>query len=78
MKNLIATLMLGLGLAFGGVNAIAQTATETAPAAMETTAPAAAEAPAAEEAAAEPTVNKGDVAWMMVSTILVVLMVLPG
>lgn len=91
MKNLIATLMLGLGLALGGVNAIAQTATE-APAAMETTqaapaaaeapaaveAPAAAEAPAAEEAAAAPTVDKGDVAWMLVSTILVVLMVLPG
>ncbi|MDR7152072.1 Amt family ammonium transporter [Hydrogenophaga palleronii] len=91
MKNLIATLMLGLGLALGGVNAFAQTATE-APAAMETTqaapaaaeapaaveAPAAAEAPAAEEAAAAPTVDKGDVAWMMVSTILVVLMVLPG
>jgi Amt family ammonium transporter len=78
MKNLIATLMLGLGLAFGGVNAIAQTATEAPPAAMETTAATAAEAPAAEEAAVEPTVNKGDVAWMMVSTILVVLMVLPG
>ncbi|MDO8904959.1 ammonium transporter [Hydrogenophaga sp.] len=78
MKNLIATLMLGLGLAFGGVNAIAQTATEAPAAAMETTeaAPVAAEAPAAEEAA--PTVDKGDVAWMMVSTILVVLMVLPG
>jgi ammonium transporter, Amt family len=36
----------------------------------------AAEAPAAEEA--KPTVDKGDVAWMMVSTILVVLMVVPG
>jgi Amt family ammonium transporter len=36
----------------------------------------AAEAPAAEEA--KPTVDKGDVAWMMVSTILVVMMVIPG
>jgi len=80
MKNLIATLMLGLGLALGGVSAIAQTATEAPAAALETTeaAPAAAEAPAAEAAEAAPTVDKGDVAWMMVATILVVLMVLPG
>jgi Amt family ammonium transporter len=90
MKKLIASLLLGVGLAFGGF-AIAQTA---APAATETPAvtapaadaPAAAAAPAApaapaEAAAAEapkPTVDKGDVAWMMVSTILVVLMVIPG
>ncbi len=80
MKNLIATLMLGLGLALGGVSAIAQTATEAPAVTMETTeaAPAAAEAPAPEAAEAAPTVDKGDVAWMMVSTILVVLMVLPG
>ena len=35
----------------------------------------AAEAPAAE---APPTVDKGDVAWMMVSTLLVIMMVIPG
>jgi len=91
MKKLLATLLLGMGLALGGLNAVAQT-TE-APAAVsapvEAAAPAAetpaveapaaavaAEAPAAEEA--KPTVDKGDVAWMMVSTILVVLMVVPG
>ncbi|MDO9149682.1 MAG: ammonium transporter [Hydrogenophaga sp.] len=91
MKKLLATLLLGLGLALGGLNAVAQT-TE-APAAVsapvEAAAPAAeapaveapaaavaTEAPAAEEV--KPTVDKGDVAWMMVSTILVVLMVVPG
>jgi len=79
MKKLIASLLLGLGLAFGGLNAVAQTTdapvvAETA--VVEAAAPAAEAAPAEVEAA--PTVDKGDVAWMMVSTILVVLMVLPG
>lgn len=90
MKKLIVSLTLGLGLALGGLSAIAQTAPEApiviaqadtaaAPAAAEA-APAVAEAaPAAAEAAAPaPTVDKGDVAWMMVSTILVVMMVIPG
>ena len=54
-------------------------AAEAAPAAPAA-APAAA-APAAPAAAAEapaPVPNKGDTAWMMVATILVILMVLPG
>ena len=77
MKKLIASLLLGLGLAFGGLNAMAQTT--DAPVAAEVAAPAAeAAAPAEAEAAPAPTVDKGDVTWMMVSTILVVLMVLPG
>ena len=46
-------------------------ASEAAPAATE----AAAEAPAAEAA---PVVEKGDVAWMLTSTLLVLLMVVPG
>ncbi|MDP2219120.1 MAG: ammonium transporter [Hydrogenophaga sp.] len=98
MKKLIASLLLGAGLAFGGLSAIAQTAPADAPA---VTAPAADAAPAVEVAPdarpaqadaaqaaavpesaateeAKPTVDKGDVAWMMVSTILVVLMVIPG
>src|ERR1044072_9200429 len=33
---------------------------------------------AAPAAAAEPTVNKGDNAWMLVSTVLVLLMTIPG
>ena len=79
MKNFIASLMLGLGLAFGGGHAIAQTAAPTeAPAVTAPAEAPAAAAPAAEAAAPAPTVDKGDVAWMMVSTILVVLMVLPG
>ncbi len=100
MKKLLATLLLGAGLAFGGLNALAQTteapaaATAPADAAAAPAAPDAAAAPAAEapaaaaEAAApaeaapaeeaKPTVDKGDVAWMMVSTILVILMVVPG
>jgi len=43
-------------------------------------APAAAAAPAAAEAAAPaaPVPNKGDTAWMMVSTLLVILMTVPG
>ncbi|MGE0349187.1 ammonium transporter [Hydrogenophaga sp.] len=92
MKKLIATLFLGMGLAFGGLNAMAQTAAPAeapaaaapaadtaAPAAapMAAEAPAAAEAAPAEEAVKE-TMDKGDVAWMMVATVLVVLMVVPG
>ncbi len=91
MKKLLATLFLGLGLALGGAGIHAQTApaadTPTALTAPADAAPAAAPAPAAAEAApaaAEaapaptPTVNKGDVAWMMVATLLVILMTVPG
>ncbi len=96
MKKLIASLLLGAGLAFGGLGAIAQTAAPAADApaaaapaaaapAAEAPAPAAAAAPAAAEAAApaapeapKETVDKGDVTWMMISTILVILMVVPG
>ncbi len=95
MKKLIASLLLGAGLAFGGLSAIAQTAAPaadapaaTAPAAApaaEAPAPAAAAAPAAAEAAApaapeapKETVDKGDVTWMMISTVLVIMMVIPG
>lgn len=51
---------------------VAETVTETV---AEAPAP---EAAPAEEAAAEPTVDKGDVAWMLTSTLLVLLMVVPG
>ena len=40
--------------------------------------PSLAQAPAAAPAAAEPTVNKGDNAWMLVSTVLVLMMTIPG
>ncbi|HEV7272286.1 ammonium transporter [Pseudoxanthomonas sp.] len=64
----------------------AEATAEAAPAAeavTETVVETVTEAPApeaapAEEAAAEPTVDKGDVAWMLTSTLLVLLMVVPG
>ncbi len=79
MKKFLASLLLGLGLAIGGGAAIAQTTTEAPPAATAPAAEApAAAAPAAAEEAPKETVDKGDVAWMMLSTILVLLMVVPG
>jgi Amt family ammonium transporter len=90
MKKLLASLLLGLGLAIGGGAALAQTtpAADAAPAAAApaapaaeaapAAAPAAEAAPAAAEEAPKETVDKGDVAWMMVSTVLVIMMVIPG
>ena len=51
-------------------------AAATAPAAAA--APAAEAAPAAAPAAAAPVANKGDVAWMIVATLLVIMMTVPG
>ena len=88
MKKLLLSLTLGLSLLAGGTAALAQAAaTPEAPAAaMAQSAPAEAApaadsaAPAAAPAAATPevTVDKGDVAWMMVSTLLVIFMAVPG
>ncbi len=50
---------------------------EAAPAAAAAAAPAAGAAPAA-PAAKAPEPNKGDTAWMMVSTLLVIMMAVPG
>ena len=65
MKKLYAMLpaALALGLAGGGV--LAQDAATVV-------------APAVEAAAAAPIVEKGDVAWIMTSTLLVLFMALPG
>jgi len=49
-----------------------------APAAAAAAAPAAAASDAAPAAAPAPVPNKGDTAWMMVSTLLVILMTVPG
>jgi Amt family ammonium transporter len=83
MKKLLVSFALGLSLLTTGVAALAQAPaatpaamTEAAPAAAVMAAPVAAAAAAAPEAA--PVPNKGDTAWMMVSTILVILMVVPG
>ena len=89
MKKLLASLALGLSLLTGGA-ALAQApapAAAEAPAAAATAevkpavaAPAAATAaaPAAAEAAPAPVPNKGDTGWMMVSTLLVIMMAIPG
>ncbi|WP_297720755.1 ammonium transporter [Limnohabitans sp. Rim8] len=93
MKKLLASLALGFSLlaaapAFSAdAPAAAAAATEAkadaapapaagAPAAAMSAAAAPAEAPA--EAAPVLVPNKGDTAWMMVSTILVIMMVVPG
>ena len=79
MKKLIFSLTLGLSLALGGLSAIAQTAPELPIAVAQVVAQAdTAAAPAAAEASPEETVDKGDVAWMMISTVLVIMMVIPG
>ena len=83
MKKLFLSLALGLGLLTAGSFALAQTegpaasaseAQAAAPAAATVAAEAA--APAAAAPAAVP--NKGDIAWMMVCTLLVILMAVPG
>ncbi|MBI5278809.1 MAG: ammonium transporter [Burkholderiales bacterium] len=90
MRKLLASLALGLGLLAGSPAALAQAPAApaaSAPAAEAASAPAAAAAPAAATAAAPapapaaapaPVPNKGDTAWMTVSTLLVILMTLPG
>jgi Amt family ammonium transporter len=94
MKKLLASLALGISLLFGSSAVMAQApaapASEATVAAVAASvaseavaAPAAMAAseaaPAAEAAAAPaPVPNKGDTAWMMVSTLLVILMTIPG
>ncbi len=83
MKKLFTVLALLGALGFAGAPAVAQDKPAEAPAAAAAmTAPAAtpaAAAPAAPaEAAPAPTPNKGDTAWMMMATILVILMTVPG
>ena len=88
MKKLIASIALGLAVfGFAGASyaqaasapeAAASAAAMAAPAAA-TTAAAAAPAPAAAASvAAAPVANKGDVAWMIVATALVIMMSVPG
>lgn len=71
MKKLFAILLAALTVGFAG-GVFAQE-TPAAPAVE-----AVVEAAAAAEAAVEATVNKGDVAWIMTSTLLVLFMALPG
>ena len=89
MKKLFVSLALGLSLLASGTLALAQTpaatdtpAAVTAPAAADAApaaaAPAAAPAAEAAPAAIKETVDKGDVTWMMIATVLVIMMVIPG
>jgi len=86
MKKLFASLLLGLSLLAGGTAAWAQTpaapeaatAPAAAPAAEAAAPAAAAPEPAAPEAAPAPKLDSGDTAWMLTSTLLVILMTIPG
>ncbi len=81
MRKLVAMLALGLAvLGFMGPS-FAQDAAASAPAAAAAATaapPAAAAAADAAPAAAAPVANKGDVAWMIVATLLVIMMTIPG
>ncbi|MEP6791048.1 MAG: ammonia channel protein, partial [Ramlibacter sp.] len=92
MKKLILSLALGLAaLGFAGASIAQDAASAPAAAASMAAAPAAmasAAAPAAADAASAasapaaaastPVANKGDVAWMIVATLLVIMMTVPG
>ena len=87
MKKLLVSLALGLGVLTTGLTSLAQTPAPAAEAAVAAEAPAAApaatapaaapEAPAA-AAAPAPKIDSGDTAWMLTSTLLVILMTIPG
>jgi ammonium transporter, Amt family len=86
MRKLFATLLTVLAVGFAGGVAAQDAAVTVAPvleeavAVVETAAEAAVAVESVAEVAAEEeiVVNKGDVAWMMTATLLVLLMVLPG
>jgi Amt family ammonium transporter len=79
MKQLFAALALGLSLlAPAWAQDAAASAVDAASAVVATAAPAAEAASAAPAAAPAPQINKGDTAWMMVATLLVILMSVPG
>jgi Amt family ammonium transporter len=76
MKKLLAILLTAISLF--GMSGLALAADEPA-AAAPAAAVATADAPAAEAAAAAaPVPDKGDTAWMMIATVLVILMTIPG
>jgi Amt family ammonium transporter len=71
MKKILTTFLLCALLGFAGAS-FAEELTTTV---VETTALA---TPAAAPAAVLPSINKGDTAWMIVATVLVILMSIPG
>ena len=74
MKKLVATLALGLAALGFSAAAYAQAASAPEAVAAAVAAPAA----AASAPAAAPTLSAGDTAWMLTSTMLVILMTIPG
>jgi Amt family ammonium transporter len=90
MRKLFASLALGLAvLGFAGTSlaqdaasaptvAATEAAASDAAAAPATAAPVVAAAAASAAEAPAPVPNKGDTAWMMVSTLLVIMMTVPG
>jgi len=80
MKKLIAILTLSVFALGLSTLSLAQDTADLAPAAAmaEPAAPAASEPEAAAAPAAAPVANKGDVAWMLVATLLVIMMTVPG
>ncbi|MDO9161366.1 MAG: ammonium transporter [Methylococcaceae bacterium] len=87
MKSLISTFMLLSILSFAGITAAEPAASAVEIKTLANPANPVAEtiAPAVEtvtivttDTVATPTVDKGDTAWMMVSTLLVIMMVIPG
>jgi Amt family ammonium transporter len=94
MKRALSLIALAAALAFGGAALAQDKKADPAPAPAAATAPAATPAPAADAKAADakpaeaaaaapaaapaPTPNKGDVAWMLACTALVLLMSVPA
>ena len=87
MKRLLSMLALLGMLGFSGLSlaeeaaapaAAAPVATEAVAAAPAAATPATAVAPAAEVAAPAPVPNKGDTSWMIVATMMVIMMSIPG
>ncbi|MEY4750291.1 MAG: hypothetical protein RIQ60_2505 [Pseudomonadota bacterium] len=83
LKKLLVSLALGLALLGVADVALAQAASEpaataTAASAAAPIADAASAAASAAPAASAPVANKGDIAWMLVSTLLVIMMAIPG
>ncbi len=78
MKKLIIMLSLGLAVLGFSTGALAQDAASAPTAAAESGIAAAAATPPDAAASAAPTVSKGDTAWMMTATLLVIFMAVPG
>jgi ammonium transporter, Amt family len=79
MRKLIASFALGLALLGFAGTLMAQATAASAPAAAAPAASTPADAASAPAAAtAAPVANKGDTAWMLVATLLVIMMTVPG